>query len=131
MIFVEGTIVQGLGAASVTVPQQWPTITRFIPAIQNCEQRTIDVQLRHALHVQQFDLSLYVPWGNGAETISFVEIEFEYPVSGAVRQAWIYVPHNSPHRQNLFFAEIITVKIANLAPLADCRLCLKRAAYLI
>jgi hypothetical protein len=30
-----------------------------------------------------------------------------------------------------FFAEIITVKIANLAPLADCRLCLKRAAYLI
>jgi hypothetical protein len=131
MIAVDGTIVQGLGAASVTVPQQWPTVIRFIPTIQSCEQRTINVQLRHALHIQQFDLSLYVPWGNGAETISFVEIEFEYPVNGSTRPAWIYFPHNSPRRQNSFFVEIITAKIPNLVPLSDCRLILKRAAFVI
>jgi hypothetical protein len=131
MIFVEGTIVRGYGAATTTVSQQWPTFIRFIPAIQNCAQRTINVQLRHALRIQQFDISLYTPWGGGPETISFVEIDFEYPVGAATRQAWIYFPHNSPHRQNLFFAEIITANVPNLTPFTDCKLLLKRAAYVI
>ena len=76
MIIIEGTVIPGLSAAARTLPQQWPTVARFIPAIQQCEQRTINVQLKHALHVKEPDLTLYVPWGSGSENISIIEIVF-------------------------------------------------------
>jgi hypothetical protein len=133
MIVVDGTVITGLAGqgASLTVPQQWPTVVRFIPAIQNCEQRTINVQLKHPLLIQNPDLTLSVPWGGGLEAISFVEIEFECPTGQPPRQAWIYIPHNSPHRSNSFFAEIVTSKVDNLKPFAECRLYLRRASYLV
>ena len=131
MIIIEGTVIPGLSAAARTLPQQWPTVVRFIPAIQQCEQRTINVQLKHALHVKEPDLALYVPWGSGSENISIIEIEFEYPVSGPTQKAWIYYQHNSPHRRNPFIQEIVTSKIANLQPLVDCRLYILRGAYVI
>jgi hypothetical protein len=131
MIIIEGTVIAGLGAAAQKLPELWPTIVRFIPAIQQCEQRTINIQLRHALHVKEPDLTIYVPWGLGSENISIIEIELEYPVSGPTQQAWIYYPHNSPHRRNPFIQEIVTSKIANLQPLVDCRLHLLRGAYVI
>jgi hypothetical protein len=40
MITIEGTVIPGLSAAARTLPRQWPTVVRFIPAIQQCEQRT-------------------------------------------------------------------------------------------
>ena len=131
MIIIEGTVIPGLSAAARALPQQWPTVVRFIPAIQQCEQRTINVQLKHALHVKEPDLALYVPWGSGSENISIIEIEFEYPVSGPTQKAWIYYQHNSPHRRNPFIQEIVTSKIANLQPLVDCRLHIPRGAYVI
>jgi hypothetical protein len=113
------------------LPEQWPIVVRFIPAIQQCEQRTINVQLKHALHVKEPDVMLYVPWGAGSENVSIIEIEFEYPVSGPTQKAWIYYPHNSPHRRNPFIQEIVTSKIASLQPLVDCRLHILRGAYVI
>jgi hypothetical protein len=128
MIIIEGTVIPGLSAAARTLPQQWPTVVRFIPAIQQCEQRTINVQLKHALHVKEPDLTLDVPWGSGSENISIIEIDFEYPVSGPTQKAWIYYPHSSPHRRNPFIQEIVTSKIANLQPLVDCRVHIPRGA---
>jgi hypothetical protein len=120
-----------LSLSARTLPEQWPIVVRFIPAIQQCEQRTINVQLKHALHVKEPDVMLYVPWGAGSENVSIIEIEFEYPVSGPTQKAWIYYQHNSPHRRNPFIQEIVTSKIANLQPLVDCRLHLLRGAYVI
>jgi hypothetical protein len=131
MIIIDGVVIFGLDAASQTLPQQWPTLVQFIPAIQQCEKRTINVQLKHPLIVQSPDLSLYVPWDGGSETISFMELEFECPIGDPLRKAWIYHAHNSPHRQNPFFAEIITSRISNLKPFSDCRLHLPRGTYLI
>ena len=62
MIIIEGTVIPGLSQPLGRYPQR-PTIVRFIPAIQQCEQRTINVQLKHALHVKEPDVTLYVPWG--------------------------------------------------------------------
>src|SRR5271166_6263209 len=90
MIIIEGTVIPGLSAAARTLPEQWPTVVRFIPAIQQCEQRTINVQLKHALHVKEPDVMLYVPWGDRSENVSIIEIEFEYPVNGPTKKAWIY-----------------------------------------
>jgi hypothetical protein len=120
-----------LSLSARTLPEQWPIVVRFIPAIQQCEQRTINVQLKHALHVKEPDVMLYVPWGAGSENVSIIEIEFEYPVNGPTQKAWIYYPHNSPHRRNPFIQEIVTSKIVNLQPLVDCRLHILRGAYVI
>ena len=130
MIILEGTVISGLSLSARTLPEQWPTVVRFIPAIQQCEQRTINVQLKHALHVKEPDVMLYVPWGTGSENVSIIEIEFEYPVNGPTQKAWIYYPHNSPHRRNPFIQEIVTSKIANLQPLVDCRLHILRGGHM-
>ena len=131
MIILEGTVISGLSLSARTLPEQWPTVVRFIPAIQQCEQRTINVQLKHALHIKEPDVMLYVPWGDRSENVSIIEIEFEYPVNGPTQKAWIYYPHNSPHRRNPFIQEIVTSKIVNLQPLVDWRLHILRGAYVI
>jgi hypothetical protein len=131
MIIIDGTTVSGLGAASQTVPQQLPIIIQYLPALQTCEPRTINVQLYHQLIVQRPDITLQVAWGGGMEAISLVEIEFECPIGGQPKTAWIYHPHGSPHRVNLFFAELITTKIVNLQHPAKCRLLLRRGSYLV
>ena len=131
MIIIEGTVISGLSLSARTLPEQWPIVVRFIPAIQQCEQRTINVQLKHALHVKEPDVMLYVPWGTGSENVSIIEIEFEYPVNGPTQKAWIYYPHNSPHRRNPFIQEIVTSNIVNLQPLVDWRLHILRGAYVI
>ena len=105
-------------------------------AIAEATGRTLGLKIqksnvKHALHVKEPDVMLYVPWGTGSENVSIIEIEFEYPVNGPTQKAWIYYPHNSPHRRNPFIQEIVTSKIANLQPLVDCRLHILRGAYVI
>jgi hypothetical protein len=131
MIIVEGTVAQGYGGASGSLPHQWPTLTKFVPAIKGCQQGTINVQLRHALVIQHPDISLFVSWAGNSEYVSLVEIEFEYPIGASPQQAWIYHAHSSPHRQSNFTVEIVTATIANLTRNIDCRLRLQRGAFLI
>jgi hypothetical protein len=131
MIAIDGTTVSGFGGASQSVPQQLPSIIQYIPALQGCEARTINVQLYHQLIVEHPDTTLQVAWGGGVEAISLVEIDFECPIGELPRLAWIYHAHHSPHRANLFIAEVVTTKIVDLRDHAQCRLLLRRGSYLV
>jgi hypothetical protein len=131
MIIIDGMTVRGIGGASQSVPQQLPSITQYIPALHGCEARTINVQLYHQLIVQHPDITLQVAWGGGVEAISLVEIDFECPIGERPKLAWIYHAHNSPHRANLFFVEVVTTKIVDLRHHTQCRLLLRRGSYLV
>jgi hypothetical protein len=97
----------------------------------NCVQATINVQLTHALTLQNPDLTLDVSWDGRLEPISLVEIKFECPIGEEPRQAWFYSARGSPHRQNAFHAEIVTSRIENLQTWAKCRLHFLKGTYLI
>jgi hypothetical protein len=87
MIVIDGMTGSGLSRASDIVPGQLPSIIQYIPALQKCEPRTINVQLIHQLIIQHPDITLQVAWGGGVEAISLVEIEFECPVGEQPQQA--------------------------------------------
>ena len=57
------------------------------------------------------------------EKFGILEIKFECPLGSEPRQAWIYLPQNSPHRHNLFGIEIIAEDLKGSAPEgAHCRI---------
>jgi hypothetical protein len=123
-IVINGTIKRGLGAASTTVKLQLEQLARVYPPIARVHAGTINVQLERPLRVNNPSFtSEPIRWHPHAlERFSFLEIEFECPSGAPRREAWIYIPHNSPHRPNLFIAEVLAEKIEGVQPDMACRI---------
>ena len=60
------------------------------------------------------------------EMFGFLEITIEFPIRSEPRQAWIYIPHDSPHRNNRFHVEVLSVEIKGIAYGSRCRINLPR-----
>jgi hypothetical protein len=113
---LEATIVGGLGAASATLSLQMPHLIRQFSKIANCHHATINVQLDLPLRVNNPDYTTQpIAWHSSRpqyfEKFSFLQIGFECPIGEVMRDAWVYVAHNSPHYTNLFIAEILTTRM--------------------
>lgn len=128
MIVVNGTICRGLRAATTTIALQMPHFERCFPEIRDCHPASINVCLDCELQVLIPDCTTPpIEWQYGQrEVFSFLRVGFEYPAGGEPKQAWVYIPHDSPHRQNPRYAEIMSQWLGGVMPGARCRLHLPR-----
>jgi hypothetical protein len=128
---VDGMVVQGLGAASgFTIAAQMPCFEKEIPELKGSHHGTMNLRLDSALRIHNPDREIGCFWraaqGEVWEVFGFLEITIEFPISGEPRRAWIYIPYDSPHRNNHFQIEIIWRKIHGLGYGSRCRINLPR-----
>jgi hypothetical protein len=122
---IDGTIVPGFGAADPNMGLQLPHFILVFPEIKRCRPGTINLQLDQPLQVNNPHYTTPpIRWTANAppEQFSFLRIEFECPIGSPARRAWIYIPHYSPHRSNLFLIEVIAEPIPEAAEGVRCRL---------
>jgi len=114
-VIISGTKVSGLGAATTTVAAQYEHLVREFPDIKDIHQwGTLNVQLDYPLRIQNPDYTTSpIEWTPGfKERFSLTRIEVQlYPQAAQPQPAWVYVAHQSPHRGNALFIELLTATL--------------------
>jgi len=125
---INGVVVQGLRAATRTLDFQIPLIEKEFPEIGCCKRGSINIQLKNALRIEKPDHTTGpIPWaGPPGEIFSFLRILLECPVGSDPQPAWIYVPHDSPHRDNRCQVEVIAPPIQHISYGSQCIIHLER-----
>jgi hypothetical protein len=118
---IDGTIVPGIGFAHVRLQNIWSWLISQYSPIVRCHRGTINVQLNRPLRVNNPHHTTLPAPGDG-ERFSFLTINFECPIATSPREAWILIPHNSPHRPNLFQVELLAEFIQDAGQGVPCRL---------
>jgi hypothetical protein len=131
MLSVDGTVMRGLGFASTcSIAAQMPCFEKEIAELKDIYFGTINLLLDNQLRIEnpdrEIDCIWRAPMGYVREVFGFLEITIEFPIGGEPRQAWIYIPHDSPHRGNRFQVEILSKKIEGLTYDLRCRIYLPR-----
>jgi hypothetical protein len=128
VIILDGTVVEGLHAAGrFTIAAQMPCFEKEIPEIKGVHHATINLRLDRQLRVDHPDREILCVWsGPAGEVFGFLEITIEFPIGGGKVQAWIYIPNDSPHRDNRFQVEILSREINGIAYGSRCRINLPR-----
>ena len=128
MISVVGTVTEGLRAASgFTIAAQMPFFVKKIPEMATSYCGTINLRLEEQVRIDDPDHEIFCMWaGPPGEMFGFLEITVEFPIGTEPRRAWIYIPHDSPHRGNRFQLEIISQTIVGLTYGSRCRISLPR-----
>lgn len=131
MLSIEGIVVEGLRAASeFTIAAQMPCFEKEIPELKGSHHGTINLRLDSQLRIDNPDREIGCIWrarqGDVWEVFGFLEITIEFPIGGEPRRAWIYIPHDSPHRSNHFQVEIISRQIEGIGYDSRCRINLPR-----
>jgi hypothetical protein len=128
MLVMRGKVARGLGAATSTIAQQMPYVAPLFPEIKDCHLASINVLLEQGLRVFRPDfVTEPIPWAGGSgEVFSFLRIGLEIPIGSEPRQAWIYIPHGSPHYYNPFTAEVIAPWIEGVTNDMACQIHIPR-----
>jgi hypothetical protein len=114
MLAIPGTIVRGFGGASTALKSQMPHFVKVHPELEICSLRTINVVLECQLEIISPTFLIGpIQWQPQTlrEMFGFKSIEFEFGNPIAKTHAWIYLPYNSPHRLNPFYAEILAPEL--------------------
>lgn len=123
---IDATIQSGWGAARRSLAVLKPHLRGYLPQIDQCYDGTINLRLDQPLRVLNPDLETDpIQWGGpgtATEVFGFQEIEFEFPIGGPRHRAWILIPHNSPHFNDLFGAEVIAAQIPGVKASERCRI---------
>jgi hypothetical protein len=132
MIAIDGIVVRGLGAAANTLRLQWSHLVQHFPEIRDCHRATINVRLNVPILVVSPDgAAPPIAWvetrPDFIEGFSFLRIDLQCPLDAERVNAWIYIPHRSPHRFNLNTVEIITRELTGTLVGEPCRVHLLRA----
>lgn len=111
---IEGEIIQGMGAAAGAVEKQLPELQKYEPLLASCHPGTLNVMLNQPLFVRKWDIVTdpihwYVRDPNHCERFGLLSVVFLH--QDTVTNAWIFDPHNSPHRLNPFLVEILAPKL--------------------
>jgi len=117
-----GTITTGQKRAHQTIPLQMPYFLKYESKFNKCTWATINVQLERRLRIIKWDIETApIAWDPDkpdiSEVFSFHKIIFTY--QNQIYPAWIYFPHNSPNRSDLWLIEVLTQPI----PLTDNKIC--------
>jgi hypothetical protein len=129
VISLDGQVIRGLGfARDVSIPAQMPCFEKVIPEIKGSYHGTINLCLPRPLRIVYPDQLIPCAWQVGAvpELFGFLKISIEFPIGGEPKQAWIYIPYNSPHLNNRYQVEIISQEIKGLEYGSRCRINLPR-----
>ena len=99
-----------------------PFFEQVFPDVKDCHPATINLKLETPLRIRNPDFTTTpIQWeSKGSEVFSFLRIRFECPLGTEPRRAWIYIPHNSPHRHKVFQVEVLTEKIDGLVNGTPC-----------
>jgi hypothetical protein len=129
-----GRIKHGLGAANKTLSLQIPLIAQEFPEIASCHRGSINLELDAPLLVMAPDHRTkpiaWLPNSPQTEMFDFLRVQLEAPVDTVAVQAWLYIPHGSPHRRTPCTHEVITSHI-DLAGVVQCRIRIDRPAVQI
>lgn len=129
-IVINASITNGLGAATQTLAHQLPLIASEFPEIAVCHRGTINLRLEVPLWVLVPDhRTKPIAWWPGrskTEVFDFVRIELEVPTYASAVPAWLYIPHDSPHRKTIHIQEAITTQL-NLTGVESCRIKINRS----
>jgi hypothetical protein len=127
-LIIDARTKTGFGAAHKTVKFQMLHVALEFPEIKDVFPATINIQLNNPLWIRNPDHTTPpLPWWDvvhstfAVEIFSFVRIKFEYPLNASLREAWIYIAHNSPHMLDPCMFELISDKIPNLTSETPCR----------
>jgi hypothetical protein len=116
LVSIEGRVRNHLGKATHNLRLQIPLIESEFPEIKGCYLGSINLELEVPLLVVAPDhRTKPIPWrDNPQETgvFDFLRIKIEAPIDSAPEPAWLYIPHDSPHRRTPCLHEVI----------ANCRL---------
>lgn len=127
MITIDGVVVSGLRfAGSVSIPAQVPCFERGMPELAGVHFGTINLRLDRRVRIDNPDREFACVWNGYQEVFGFLEIRIEFPIGGESRQAWIYIPHGSPHREDRWQVEILAKTIEGLSYGSRCRINLPR-----
>ena len=103
--------VPGLGVASRNLVLQLPLLGVHAPEIAHCHPGTLNIMCERAFTVTAPDVTTpelaWVPGSKRLEAFSLLRVELS--VSSHVDRipAWIYIAHNSPHRQTPAVHEVL------------------------
>jgi hypothetical protein len=116
MLVMRGKVIRGCGAAISTIAAQMPYFVPLFPEIKDCHLASINVLLEQGLRVFNPDYETPpIPWaGQPGEIFSFHRIKIEIPIGSEPQQAWIYIPHGSPHYFHPFIVEVIAQRIGGV-----------------
>jgi len=116
-IEINGFKRSGLNAASKAIPLQFDYLVHDYNSISNCFKGTINIQLDYDLIVLNPDhRSKPLKWNKAIpeEVFDFLSVKLFIPRLNIEYSAWLYIPHNSPHRNRQNIHEILCEKIENL-----------------
>ena len=126
---IDGRIVPGYRAAADSLVKQLPEIEPEYPPVEGCHPGSMNVLLFVPLRIVDPDYTTAsIEWEPGHhEKFSLTRIGFECPTGGWRYPAWIYDPHDSPHRFNDYLIEVIARMIPGVGYGTQCRLHLPRS----
>ncbi len=133
MISIVGKKSKGVGAASRTLPLQFPLFGRSFPEVADCYPATINLKLAQPLLVLSPDhRTTPIYWDPRkpyeSETIEFLRVGLEAPAGSSPVAAWLYIAHNSLHRRSMDMHEVIARRL-DLAGVEDCRITIDRPTH--
>jgi hypothetical protein len=115
--------------AAPNLLKQLPLVEKEFPDIKGSYPGTMNVLLRAALRVYDPDFTTTsISWllPGQSEKFNLTKINFECPI-GMNYPAWIYDPHDSPHRFNDYLVEVISQKIPGVTYGMECQINLLRS----
>ncbi|HNV63492.1 MAG TPA: hypothetical protein PKN54_11195 [Candidatus Cloacimonas acidaminovorans] len=116
-IEINGYKRSGINVASKTIPLQFEYLIQEYNRISNCFKATINIQLDYDLIVLNPDYrSKPLKWNKTIpeEVFDFLSVKLFIPRLNIEYSAWLYIPHNSPHRNRQNIHEVLCEKIENL-----------------
>lgn len=134
MIEIKGIKKSGLNAASKTIPLQFQGLIKQYNEISSCFQGTINIQLENELIILNPDKrTLPIKWHNDApaEVFDFLKVKLCIPRLNVEKDAWIYIAHNSVHRNRYNFHELICEKIENLSDCENMKIRISRNSLVL
>jgi len=112
LVAIPGVRRAGLSAARGNLAVQLPLMALEFPEIANSHHGTINVELAVPLIVVAPDHRTQpIHWNDdmfpNGEIFDLLRIQFEAPPDVAPVTAWLYIPHESPHRRTPYIHEVI------------------------
>lgn len=112
MLEVRATHKSGTGTASRNLVTQLPVIGVAFPEINGCHFGTINLELECPIIFIGYDhRTAPIAWDMHRPTVTeqfdLVRVTVELKTSRIPKPAWVYIPHDSPHRGHLKTHEII------------------------
>jgi len=125
---IDATVTSGFGVANKNIKFQLPHLVQQFPEIKNIYPGSINVLFDKPLPALKFDYTTSpVRWWDAGpdqwqiEIFSFLAIEFEYPLNGALYRAWLFDCHNSAYHRAPMRFEVISEKINGVSNGQRCR----------